>query len=631
MDIKTQESPSMYVVYQIYNPYTLTQMNLSICENIKISVNIPLHLDAETIALIDSLNLDGYDLFDSNNTFYNDVCTPYTTLNETDILLYDRKKYIFDVNANFSLCQTGCKYKAYNPILQRVYCECLAESQNENNLKNISFNMNDFVSSFYLTIKNSNFLVLKCIKLLFSIKGLKKNYGCYLMSIILVLYISLVISYIIIGRKTINNIINAIIKNRLNYIENQIKKQKTKHASIITNISKNNNINNNLSSQNIKRRNQKSKTSTSNKKEVIIKLNKCIQDNKKKLGKNQIVIHKYIQNDKKNRFSRNKNSPPKKMKAVKIESVQISKDKIKNNTDNSSSRKVFFSCNNLPNLNLNNQFNNEFANKQIKNKMNNKETLKNNIEIIAKIISKLPKKNLEILNLTNHNTLNDYELNTLDYSEAIKYDKRTYFQYYFGLLKLNQLIIFTFITKNDYNLKIIKIILFLLLFPLHLTLNCFFYNDSAMHKIFENNGQDILYYRIPSILYTFLINLLINFLLKALSLTAKDIIRLNKTENIKNIIKMAENIEKQYKKRSIIFFILTSILFLFFWYFICCFCAVFVNTQYCLMIDSIISFVITMVFPFFWSLIPGFFRITALNSKNKSCLYTIGNILALLS
>ena len=45
--------------------------------------------------------------------------------------------------------------------------------------------------------------------------------------------------------------------------------------------------------------------------------------------------------------------------------------------------------------------------------------------------------------------LNDYELNTLEYNIAIKIDKRTYFQYYWSLLKSKQLILFTILPAND--------------------------------------------------------------------------------------------------------------------------------------------------------------------------------------
>ena len=57
--------------------------------------------------------------------------------------------------------------------------------------------------------------------------------------------------------------------------------------------------------------------------------------------------------------------------------------------------------------------------------------------------------------------LNDHELNSLDYKEAIKLDKRTYLQYYWSLIKTKHILIFTFLPTKDYNSYIIKIELFL--------------------------------------------------------------------------------------------------------------------------------------------------------------------------
>ena len=38
--------------------------------------------------------------------------------------------------------------------------------------------------------------------------------------------------------------------------------------------------------------------------------------------------------------------------------------------------------------------------------------------------------------------INDSELNSLEYEDALKYDKRTFWQYYWALLKQNQLLYF---------------------------------------------------------------------------------------------------------------------------------------------------------------------------------------------
>ena len=76
---------------------------------------------------------------------------------------------------------------------------------------------------------------------------------------------------------------------------------------------------------------------------------------------------------------------------------------------------------------------------------------------------------------SNKISLNDQELNSLKYSDALIKDKRTYFQYYISLLKKKHLILFAIIPINDYNLQYIKIALLLLSFSLYFTINGFFF------------------------------------------------------------------------------------------------------------------------------------------------------------
>ena len=64
----------------------------------------------------------------------------------------------------------------------------------------------------------------------------------------------------------------------------------------------------------------------------------------------------------------------------------------------------------------------------------------------------------------------DYELNKLNYEDALKLDKRSFINHYIGFIKMNHLLIFTFFVQNDYNSRIIKIFLFFFFFCC--TFNC---------------------------------------------------------------------------------------------------------------------------------------------------------------
>ena len=84
--------------------------------------------------------------------------------------------------------------------------------------------------------------------------------------------------------------------------------------------------------------------------------------------------------------------------------------------------------------------------------------------------------------------------------------------------------------------------------------------------------------------------------------------------------------------KFIIFFILNSLFLLFFWYFISCFCAVYKNTQMILIKDTLVSFGLSMLYPFGLNLLPGILRIPALRSvkKDKKCLYKTSTLVALI-
>ena len=185
--------------------------------------------------------------------------------------------------------------------------------------------------------------------------------------------------------------------------------------------------------------------------------------------------------------------------------------------------------------------------------------------------------------------------------------------------------IFTFYTYNDYNSKIIKIILFLFSLALYYTVNALFFTDSTMHKIYKDKGSFVIIYQIPQIFYSSIISSIINIIIKTLSLSEKNIIQLKNEENKK---KKASELIKCLIIKYIFFFILTFLFLLFFWYYLSCFCAVYRNTQIHLIKDTMISFTFSLFYPLGINLIPGTFRIPSLKSskKNKKGLYNISKI-----
>ena len=614
-DIKAEDLSTTYVQYEVYHPNTLKKLNLSVCNEVQVSINVPVELYENIEILYDSLSQSGYNIFDKNDSFYQDICSTYTTINGTDILLSDRKKDIYTQSQNQIICQNNCEIKSYNPNTKKAKCDCSINEHTEESLENLLikdlFSKNIIENKFYKTLKNSNFRVMKCYKLL--LKNIIKNIGEIMMTIIFFLFMILMIIFCITGQKRINNYINFFLTKSQIY-DNKRRKGKFR------NNKKRNNI--------------------------------------KKKAKNLSLFHKKEKPQKP--IEKEKEEPPKKSKTKNYETKNANKDikTIKNSKtkDLKGNLNHIFKDNIFLNVNL---INSENKMKKKKNKKIDTKIKRESFDLKPKfIISKKGlfqrksykyrsakvelndnskeelhrnKSKLDFYNLK-YRLLNDQELNTLEYNVAIELDRRSYFQYYFSLLKKKHLILFTFIPINDYNLMTIKISLFLITFSLYLSINGFFFTDAEMQKTYKNNGIYNIIIQIPKILYSTIISSIINIILKSLSLSENNILELKEITNYEKKLKKSEEIKYSLKIKFFIFYILSFLIMGFLWYFISCFCAVYKNTQIILIKDSIISFCLSMIYPFGLNLIPGFLRIPALRAKNKNkiCLYKTSLIVALI-
>ena len=107
----TNISSDRNVQFEVYESLNKTRLNLSVCKNIPIDIYIPLALSDKLSNLYNELKDLGYNLFDINDKFYQDICTPYKSSNNTDILLSDRiNDYYYNDETQ---CQSGCIFSNY--------------------------------------------------------------------------------------------------------------------------------------------------------------------------------------------------------------------------------------------------------------------------------------------------------------------------------------------------------------------------------------------------------------------------------------------------------------------------------------------------------------------------------------
>ena len=514
------------VYYPLYNQ-ELIQLDLSVCQDTRINISIPINI-----------SLDDLDLFNSSSGLYNDICYTLTSDVGTDKSLKDRK--IEFINKNLTPCEENCKFVDYDNIAKKAICSCYAKIELPI-ISEVKFDTNLLFRNFK-DIKNiGNFIILKCLYLIFQKENIFKNSSNYIILFIFLLSIFTILFFVYHDYLYINRIIEGIIKK---------KNMKKFNRFETKNINK-------IQNRNI----------ISNKKYIF-----------KKVRKQRPITKRY-----------------------------------------------FAQCSRANKLRFE---------KQMKNKWNAYEKITNFLKINKtnkNIKNKRGKqKNNTLIKSISFNKLGyiDDELNDLEYKEAIKVDKRTYVQYYISLLKVKHLFIFSFITKNDYNSKIIKIYLFFYTFLIEYVISTMFYTDSTMHEIYVDEGSFDIIYQLPQIIYSSLISNVINCIITTLGLFQGDILKI-KNCNINIISRKTKEVLKCIKCKIISFFIITYIFLILFWAYLGCFCVVYKNTQIHLLIEVSSSFATSLITPLFFNLLPGIFRIPSLKNikSNRYILYKFSKIL----
>ena len=580
------------VQYEVYHPTTKQKLDLSICDTSTISIYIPINLPDETKQKYIELDKQGYDLFNPNDSFYNDLCTPFKSEDGTDVPMNDRKNDYFQKYNNNTQCQANCQYDDYLSDSGYLKCECGVSNEDIETEHFDKFKNKVIYESFYDILKNSNYKVVKCYNLIFNKKIFLKNYGSMLVLAYFAIFTSFLIYYIIVG-------INPLKINTMKTInENQIKEKRK--TVLLENVGID--INNNA-----------------NKRQSKFKYKRIKKQSMNPPKKNSTKFINTKNEDKRNTFSNNDIS-------IKTNSNLIRNKKINNHQKAKYKSIILFNKElNIINNNNNNNFTNNKNKKNINETVNSPsiQSLKSPMINQKKMKFSLSQKNIindikELNEIKEENKkLDDYELNNLEYLEAIELDKRNILDVYWSTLKREHIILFTFFIRNDYNLVSIKFSRFIFLVCTDMAMNVFFFTDDSMHKVYKNYGKYDFVQQIPQIIYSIIVSQVLEVFLCFLSLTDKHFYQMKEIKNVQNNMNLIFRILRCVKIKLIGFYAFTLILFAFYWYIVSSFCAVYQNTQIIFIKDSISSFLLGLLYPFVLYIFPAILRVLSLKDREK--------------
>mgnify|MGYP006873017867 CR=1 FL=1 len=635
------------VEYKIYDEDG-QEIELSICKDVTIKIEYEIKdasiLDIEQIS---DLKEKGIDAFDIKSDFFNDICYSYSDGDSgSDMILSDR---VSDLYQNYSLCGEGCTYDSFNIDTMSAYCNCDVKQEVSTEVEEGKFE--NYIASAFL---DSNFGVIKCYKIVFSIEGKLKNVGFWIFSILVISHFPINIFYFMKGTNPVEKYINQEMDDK-GYISksknNKRKIKASKSSKSLWNKSKKN------------RKNKKSKNKSSNNENN----NPPLKSGKKKRNlneKNKLKLKIDEDNkDYKSPYDKKYKKNISRMKDLNtINSDEIQTDNNYENENQAKEKaKKLKKSKNLKKFSKKN-FNNlitELESNEILNenkKINFKKKIKSDKNVLKHMslekikeknkdtaLNKKVKKNrysLIIINADNtgnhHPLKSNYILNNYDYEEAVKYDKRSFLRVFFIYLISKDNILNLIFFNPPLELKPLRLCIFIFSYSCDFALNALFYLSDNISEKYHYTGASRELFALINNLTISLVSTIVSYILLYFfqSLTQS-------SDKIEDIFKDQENLlkaDKKYKvneitkrkieddlmkiikclKIKIICFIIFEFLFmLFFFYYVTAFCQVYQSTQISWLLDCISSYFISLLISLLLSLICSFLYKVSIKYQRK--------------
>ena len=503
------------ILYELFDPTTKKKLNLTICDNISINLNVPTY----------EINESTIYKYDPKSIYYSDECDGASEI-DYDIILNDRKKEY--INNHLSICENNCVFIEYDNDNQKSFCVCdikkelisFVDLNNKTDLFFTEFQMSESSS------KNS----MKCFNTLFSKDGISNNIAFYIYTISLLIVLICCFLFYRIGNKSLTKHINRIL---------EIKEKKTE--------------------------------------EEILKIGKIARLSKKyKLKELENMMR--LKTPKNFKFDFNE---------------IIAKYNI-NSHDNYSNDQKSLNKLNIYNIKIN----------EVDEQSNNTNVLETEE--------------------TNHS---DYELNFLNFNDAIGVDLRNFQQIYLSLIMYNHPILFILNKEKHYNSIFIKISLVIIAFSFHYFINGLFITKTMIHKVYLTRKSNNTGMFMPYIFSSFAICYILERLLRFAILSDKKIMNISREEVFNDAKIKASKVKKILFIKFICFFSLGILSLLLFGYYLATFGAVYRNTQVFLIRNVMISYIFSLTFPCIIVIIPSLLRRYALKDSTREWIYNLSQVL----
>ena len=586
--------------------------HINICKDVKITISSPI-INTDSAKVDDALYFSslGYDIYDENDTFYTKYCSS-ASINGNDITLNDRKNDFYP--SNYTLCNVSCEYNYINFTSERFICECDLKynfSEFYYNFNNINENVDKGVSYLDYFISLFNYKIIPCYELLLNRKNYKKNIGFYISSITIFICLITMIIYFIYGMKKINKEILNGIPNKYKLKKILIKKKRSKMK--IENIKDNNDykVNNNINI-NFIYINQGNNNPPIKK---ILKTQEDLKENNKKknlMRKLKIKEKDKIENKENNKNKKENDNITKTLKGkrviIKIDPKTKNNKTFINNTKGNNKKKIMKTDDR-------NKF--KFTAKKLNtsgsllsvNNSSKNNICKSNVE---------RNRFLELSLFSDDSSVDMKEINNVPYTQALRIDKRDFFEILFSIIAKEIKILNIFYYKNPYIHFSLMISILLFQSLLDLTLNCLLYTENYISEKYKNGELKLMTSIFLSLMSNIITNIISYFFDMLINFSELLEIIINNAVQKQFYFLFISKFKKYVKLKLISLYVIEYMVYLFMFYYLTIFCIVYSKTQISFLINYIIGLIISLLISFFIALIATSLRYISLKLEIKS-------------
>ena len=154
-----------------------TELNLStLSEELKVKISVPIqNLELVNYDYAKIFSEQGYDIYDINNKFYHDLCTP-GYLHDNDLTLENRRKEIYINYISYE--KSNCEYQLVDLKNKRFIYNCYISEMNQDNTNNNvvhSFDKKRDEKFINYILDVINYKIMVCYKLFINIDNFRHN------------------------------------------------------------------------------------------------------------------------------------------------------------------------------------------------------------------------------------------------------------------------------------------------------------------------------------------------------------------------------------------------------------------------------------------------------------------------